>query len=384
MLALGVAACDGGATGGPALVPGGPGGVPPAGFCAGTGPIIDLGAVLTPGSGDCDRDSFAAALCSCTDLDVKGYLAVSSRDPMLSTAGSVGANGDMQLFGYADVGGSVRVAGAAPLGFYGYLRTGAQLEVGGSVAVKDSGFAAGYLEVGGDAKVAGDIALLGYATIAGDLTQPAGALTPVVLDVAGARLTGAVDVAPPCACGESQIPDLAGLVADARTHNDDPAIGLAPGALRDVVGVAGVTLPCGHYYLDEISGKGLIYIKATGRVALHIGGDVEPTGLFVIEVTPGAEVDLVIGGSLRSTGALGFGALDRPGSLRAYVAGGGDVRLTGASGFAGNLYAPRAAIVGTGATFVNGSLFGRAIEIPGFLQVSYDPTVRGDCGIEVN
>jgi hypothetical protein len=352
---------------------------PPPSFCAGSGPIFDLGNTAAPPPGTCDSDTFAAAICSCSDLKVKGYVAVASTDPALPTAGSLGTNGNTEVLGYASVGGSVAVAGDHPLGFYGYLRAGGNLDVNGRVAVQDSGFAAGYMEVGGDTRVDGAIALLGYAALAGDLTQPAGAGTPIVMNVGGARIAAPVDVAPPCACRDDQIPDLGGFVADTAQQNDNATVGLAPGALKNVVGFATRTLPCGHYYLDEISGAGFIHVKVTGRVALAIGGDVNPTGLLAFEVAPGAELDLVIGGSLRATGAGGFATFDAPGSMRVYVNGGGDLKITGAAGFNGNLYAPRANILGTGATFVNGSLFGRRIEIPGFLQVGYDPGVQGDC-----
>ncbi len=367
--------------GGPGATPPG-GGVGVSGFCSGSGPIVDLGAVSAPGApgNSCDGDSFAAAVCSCSDLKVQGFLAVSSLDPAAPSAGSVDANGGAEIFGYADVGGSLRAAGQQPLGFYGYLHAGGDLEAAGRVAVSDSSFAAGYLQVDGDARIGGDLALYGYAAIGGDLTQPAGAGTPTVLEVGGVRIAAPVPVAPPCACGADVVPDLAGLVADARNDNDNAALvpALPPRALADVIGVASVTLPCGHYYLDEIAGAGVIAVRVTGRVALFVGGDVNPTGLFVIQVDPGAELDLVIGGNLRATGAGSFGSWDQPGATRIYVAGGDEVKLTGASGFAGNLYAPHATVRGTGATFVRGSLFGRRIEIPGFLSVGYDPSVRGD------
>jgi hypothetical protein len=322
---------------------------------------------------------FVASLCSCTDVRVAGYLSTSS-DPANPTAGGVGANGGLFLEGYARTSGSLKVAGAQPLGFYGYLQTGGDLAANGPVEMVKTGFDAGYLSVDGSASVAGDISLLGYAKIGGDLTQPAGSKTPVVLDVGGARHVASVEVAPPCACDPGQVLDIAGMIAGARAQNDNAAIGLAMGALSDVIGVRELILPDGEFYVDSIGGIGVLEVHVTGRSALFVGGDVNSTGLLNVKIDPGGELDLYIGGDLRSIGAGVLGPLDRPGVSRVYVAGSGDITLVGATGFAGNVYAPHAAIRGIGATVVRGSLFGRSIEIPGYLEVGYDARVQGtDC-----
>jgi hypothetical protein len=375
---------DPGGPGGPGggnVPPGGPGAPPGAtGFCAGSGPVVTVPGTGGGGSsgGACGETVFDGAVCSCTDLQVDGYVATSSTDPSAPVAGSVGVNRNMQVRGFTSVSGSLAAAGDSPLGFYGYLRAGGRLAVAGPVAVADSGFAAGYIEVGDDAQVASHLDLYGYANIGGDLTQPAGARRPTVLTVGGSRVAAPVSVAPPCACGDDAIPDLAGLVAAAATSNDNATIGLRADGFRDVIGVAAAELPCGRYYVDELSGKGLLHLRIDGRVVLHVGGDVDVTGVLDLEMSPGAELDLVIGGDLVSTGASALGRASDPGATRIYVAGRAEIRLRGATAFIGNLYAPRAAIRGTGATLVLGSLFGQRIDVPGFLQVGYAAAVRGD------
>ncbi len=343
-----------------------------------SGPVVDLGGG-SGSSGSCSSGSFTASVCSCTDIRIAGYLSASS-DPANPTAGGVGANGNIEILGYARSSGTLQAAGAHPLGFDGYVQTGRDLASNGAIAVAKSGFSAGYLNVGGSARVAGDIALLGYARIDGDLTQPAGSKSPLVLAVGGARQAAPVHVDPPCACGAGQVPDLAGLVADARTHNDNGSIGLDPGALTEVIGAREVVLADGRFFVESVSGTGAIKLHVAGHAILSVGGDVDTTGLLSVTIEQGGELDLFIGGNLRSFGAGALGPRERPGALRVYVAGADEIELVGATGFAGNLYAPHAAIRGVGATVVRGSLFGQSIEIPGYLEVGYDASVQGsDC-----
>lgn len=345
-----------------------------------SGPVVDLGGGSAAGSGgSCSGAGFTASVCSCTDITIAGYLSSSSA-PANPTTGGVAANGNIEIAGYARTSGSLKASGSHPLGFKGYLDAGRDLLTNGPIAGASSSFSAGYLKVGGSASVAGDISLLGYAKIDGDLTQPAGSKTPIVLQVGGTRQSAAVHVDPPCACAPNQIPDLAGLVAAARMQNDNSSIDLDPASLTNVVGARELVLPDGSFYVDSLSGKGMIKLHVTGHTVLHVGGDLNTTGLVSVEIDQGGELDLLIGGDFRSIGAGLLGPLDRPGSSRVYVAGDGEIKLVGATGFAGNLYAPHAAISGVGATVVRGSLFGDSIEIPGYLDVGYDASVQGsDC-----
>lgn len=57
------------------------------------------------------------------------------------------------------------------------------------------------------------------------------------------------------------------------------------------------------------------------------------------------------------------------------MGGTGDVTIVGADGFVGNVYAPHARITAVGATTVYGSLFGREIDMPGYLDVRYDRSI---------
>src|SRR5690606_14875509 len=88
-------------------------------------------------------------------------------------------------------------------------------------------------------------------------------------------------------------------------------------------------LPCGRYYVNQIGGLGGVTLRIQGRTALFVGGDVWATGLFKIELDPGAELDLFIQDDFVLTGAARFGDRTRPAAMRIYVGGTGDVCLRG-------------------------------------------------------
>jgi len=349
-----------------------PPGSPALGFCDGSGPVFEPPSSSAPSPGDCQPTLFGAAVCSCSDIRLQGYLRAG--DPTLAR-GSVGANGRIVAEGFVDAAGDLTAAGDGSLGFFGYVRTGGDFEAGGDVNIRDQDFVAGYLESGGNVRVDGDLLLLGYAQVGGDFEQPPGRQRPVVMSVDGANVSGPVRIDEPCGCADDELIDLATPTSEAARDNDNGAAipALSPGALSAVVGWRRVRLPCGRYYVDEISGTGFIDIAVEGRVVLFVGGDVRNTGFLRFSLADGAELDLVIGGQFVGTGANAFGDAQRAGDTRVYVAGDGDLQLAGFGLFAGNLYAPRSDIRGTGAVFVQGSLFGRSIEIPGFLDVGYAP-----------
>ncbi|MEZ4398995.1 MAG: hypothetical protein R3B06_03205 [Kofleriaceae bacterium] len=116
-----------------------------------------------------------------------------------------------------------------------------------------------------------------------------------------------------------------------------------PAQLADVTGDVTLELPCGRFYLTRVqaTGGGTVTIRAPGRTALFVAGDVTLDGDLVVEVTPGAELDLFVGGFLNIPGAT-LGDPARPRDLRLYLASAGALALAGTSTVAANLYAPAA------------------------------------------
>lgn len=361
----------------------------PAGeFCAGSGPILehpDRREVVRPTcAGDVAEIVFANALCTCEDARLAGYLRTrgfDSRDGALgddddpgSGGAPVGMNGDyLPSAGFTDVGGSMAVAGPAGLTFIGYLKVAGDLRLAADAVVP------GYTRVGRDAWLAGDFTG-GPLRVDRDLHQ-GGAIFALPLAVTGQTNQAAVAIDPPCPCGD--LLDLPGIIANTRQDNDNDLVVLDPGALRQVVGSVERTLPCGRYYVDEISGVGEISIVITGRVVLAVGGPVAAAGNLQFRLEGDAELDLFIDGDLGLVGNARFGDPARPAASRVYVAGASDIALVGASGFVGNLYAPNAAVTAPGYLRAHGSIFARSLDVPGYVNIAYDRAVTDlDCGDE--
>jgi hypothetical protein len=347
-------------------------------FCMGMGPPVIVGDSTTGTetcAGSIATRVFDHALCTCSDANIVGYLRTRSFDSGMGlgeveAGGPVGINRDYLTGGYADVGGSFVVAGGAGVRFGGYL------EVRGDARFADDVNAAGYIHVQRDLWVLGNVTNIGLLSVDGDLHQPSGRSLTTFPRIGGSTIRTPFTVEPPCGCEPREIVDIAALVAHARTENDNADVGLDPDALAAVAGLGvDITLPCGRFYLTGIGGLGDITLHITGRTALFVDGDVNALGVFDIDLEAGGELDLFIRDDLVSIGAGSYGDRARPARTRVYVGGTGDVTLVGASGFVGNVYAPNARITAPGATTVYGSLFGRLVEMPGYLDVRYDRAI---------
>ncbi len=352
-------------------------------FCAGQGPVVDLGdqeVVQATCTGQIAERIFTNALCTCENTRLAGYLKTrgfDSRDGAFDAnqdvggGAAVGMNGAYEIgAGFTDVGGSLSIAGAQALNFIGYLRTAGDLRLGGDVLVP------GYVEVGRDAWLAGNLTS-GPFRVGRDLHYAA-QLFALPLLVDGASLGEPVQIRPPCPC--QRLLDVEGIVDQTRAVNDNALVGLQPGALKQVVGRVEIELPCGRYYVDEISGIGGIDVRITGRVALMVGGPVAAAGRLDFDLAPDAELDLFIAGDLGLIGAASFGDRDRPAATRVYVGGSNDIVLIGASDFVGNVYAPRAKLTAPGYVAAYGSFFVKSIDFAGYANVVYDRAITDlDC-----
>jgi len=345
-------------------------------FCMGRGPVVTVGdsTMMTDTcAGAIASRVFDHALCSCTDTNIVGYLRTRSFDSgmgaMDTAAGApVGVNGNYLTGGYAEVGGTFVVAGTGGVDFGGYLEVGGDAMFGGNLR------AIGVIDIGRDLWVGGDVTHLGTLDVARDFYRGGSVLT--FPDIGGSTISGSFTVDPPCACGATELVDIDAIVAAGMAENDNADVGLDPRSLENVVGLGvDITLPCGRYYITSIGGLGSIDLHVPGRTALFVDGDVDALGVFDIDLGPEGELDMFVRGDLLSVGAGSYGDRSRPAATRIYVGGSGDVTIVGAAGFVGNVYAPNARITAVGATTVYGSLFGRQIDMPGYLQVSYDRAI---------
>jgi hypothetical protein len=352
------------------------------GFCSGSGPIVVVGdseggTTTSQCTGQIAEEIFKSALCTCQDVNLQGYLRTrgfssASGAPDAGPNGApVGINGNYVIpalavnAGYTDVGGSFAVAGSDSLAFAGDFTVNGDFHAASSLTL------AGYTPIAGNAWIGGDVTNAGYATVGGNLYITGNDVLP--LTVSGTRTKQTVTVAPPCDC--NSLLDIGALVDAAQITNDNASIALSPNALHDVIGVADVTLPCGKYFLNDISGIGQIVIHVGGRVALFIGGSITAAADLEVDLAPSAEIDVFIKGTLVLAGKGSFGSTSRPAATRIYVGSSADVVLVGASGFVGNLYAPYARVTSVGYAKVWGSIFANDFQVPGYADISYDRAI---------
>lgn len=321
-------------------------------YCEGSGPPVLIGGTCT---GDLAESLFRHAVCACSALSLSLDLLADGFDSRVApyapggAGGHVGSNVGLDANGVLDVRGDVTVAGAEG------VEAGTELLVAGDLAVAGIlGRPSSAIEVGGSAQVGGAVTVASLA-VTGTLTTAPGATLAGTI-TAGAQQTADVVVPPPCRC--DGVLDVAAVIADHAASNHDADLGLSPDALRDVPGDATLELPCGRFYLDEVHGTapGTVTIRATGRTALFIAGNITLQQDLVVEVASGAELDLFIGGSVQVSGALRLGDPTRPRALRLYIASGGSLALSGGAQLAANIFAPAADLAVSAPIDLHGAL----------------------------
>ncbi len=337
----------------------------PAAFCARPGP-----AVLPDGTctGRLAAALFDRALVACGALALDQPLATDGYDSRLGPYAPGGAGGDVAgaaaftLAADARLGGHLTVAGA--------LEAGPTLAIGGDLAVGGRlGRPSSTIAVTGAARLGGDVAVTSL-TVDGALTTVPGATLAGAI-TAGSRATAAVEVAGPAACLAAAI-DVPAIIADLAAANHDAALGLDPAALADVTGPRTLTLPCGRYYLDRIQGNGAtVVLSITGKVVLAIAGGITVDAELVVDVAPGAELDLFVAGPVNLPPATRVGDPARPRATRLYLASTGSIALGPTPTLAAAVHAP-AADVPAGAGDLTGALVVHGLTTTGALAVHHD------------
>jgi hypothetical protein len=330
------------------------------------------------------RRAFSHAICSCGDLAVAAVLASNALDSSPGaeederSGASVGVNGDYGGGEYVRVGGSLTVLGTAPVESRGGI------DVAGDLRLVAPATASGPIFVGRDAWLLGATSSASLATVGRNLhLGPNGSLgTPAV--VAGETVRGPFELPPACACADDELIDIAGIVGQGVTLNDNGRLGLSLDALRDVVSPTQITLSCGRFAFREVSGDAAIELRISGRVLLFVDGDVAAGRRFSLELEPGAALDWFIRGSLSVSPESLIGDNTRLGAVRIYVLGADTIALPGTARFSANLYAPRAPLTVGLLGSVYGAAFGATITSQGPLLARYDRSVLradDDCGI---
>ncbi|HEV8323974.1 MAG TPA: hypothetical protein VG389_20325 [Myxococcota bacterium] len=351
---------------------------PPA-MCAEGGPPIVVGGTET----SCIAvTSFTWALCSCTDVQLSAPLLTDAYDSSMgpyTPPGGLGAGvGLNELFmtsSTADVSGALWASSTAGIGTSNDLTVRQELHSGGDFTLSAPGI------VGADAFVNGDVSTPMTLDIAGDLHVPAGAAVSAGVTYAS-LVTGPVTVPPPCDCDPADLVDIAGIVAAHTTMNDNALIGLDPTATTNPMSAVRIDLPCGHYYLDAVTGSRDVTIVAHGNTALYVGGDVQLSQSFRVTVDPGFSLDVFIAGDLSVSSGSSFGSPNYPAMTRVYIGGANGFSMSAGSLFGAFFYAAYGPVMTSGDIEVFGGVFAGDFGASAGTTIHYDLAVLdlpGDC-----
>jgi RHS repeat-associated protein len=324
--------------------------------CTGSGDpstSVDGGATCT---GILAQSTFTHAVCSC------GTLTASS--PFVTD----GFNSNL---GPPDGGGGGNVGTDSFQVWSNGVTIGGDLATPGNLNASSPGTVRGSLFLGGTAQV-GSFTVDGNAS----LVQP----RPSGLHVLGTT-THVASVAPPCDC--SNLVPVANIVAAHRPPaNDDSTLGLSSTALTGANNPARIDLPCGNYYLTQISiNSGPVTIAAHGHTALYVDGNISVSQALTFQIDPTASLDLFVAGTVSASAPLTLGSTAHPAHCRAYVAG-SSVTLSQTSAIACNVYAPKATIGSTAPPVMYGSFFVGGFTASAATTIHYDRAIQsagGEC-----
>ncbi|HUQ05210.1 MAG TPA: collagen-binding domain-containing protein [Kofleriaceae bacterium] len=352
------------------------GGDPVDTYCQQSGPPVLVDNACT---GDLAEAVFRHAVCGCGQFGLGATVTTDGFDSRLGpytpggTGGHVGANQGLDSNG----GGMLFVRGDVTVAGGNGIQAGPRLEVSGNLAVAGGlGRSSSAVVVGGTARVGGNVDVSSL-NVTGTLTTTSGA-TVTGNVMAGSRVTAPVSVPPPCRCDASDIFDVGAIIDQHALANHDAAIGITPDELIDVDGDVTLELPCGRFFLNRVtsSGGGTVTIRATGRTALFIEGDVTLSGNLTVEVAPGAEMDLFIDGFLNLPGLAKLGDPTRPRDLRVYIGSAGSIAISGGLELAGNLYAPAADLQTSAPVDIYGAVLLNHWNLSAPANVHYDRAIE--------
>lgn len=354
---------DGGGGGG-----GGDDGGGQSAYCSGKGPPIIVGdsSGAARCSGQVAASAFRYAMCLCQGLSASNPIttdAFDSTQPGQTTfgnGGSVGINSNVNTTDF-NVGGSLMVTGAVTLN---KLVVGVDAQLSDTLSANQSADIKRSANIGGDVKCNG---AAGSLKVTNTLNYPSTRTLTANAPVIGSTTRNAVTVATPCDCAGNNLFNISGYVAERKTNNDNAAIGLDADRFNNIASDQTLNLNCGRFYLNRIGGAGKITLNVSGRTALFIGGDVNLTDVFSVNLGTSGELDLFIDGGLTSSAPLNFGNKNTPARVRLYMGGSRNINLSKGGVLGGNVYAPQSALV------VGGS----KLEVFGALFVSsFNPSVE--------
>jgi hypothetical protein len=311
------------------------------------------------------------ALCACDSLNVTQELDTDTFDSSIGAPSgdpfaAIGVNGDLTSSARITAGGAVYVAGSG-----GFTTTQTLIDAGTFRVGATTWIMSGAVEVPTDAYLGGDV--IGILLVIGTLHLGPNAITAQAVIDAGTTVREAVSVPPPCDCGATFV-DIPAAITATAARNDDAVAGLDPGGLSVTAGPAAVDIPCGRFALATIDTRQPLALMVHGRALLAVTGDVTLRAGLTVALDPGAELDLLVGGRLLSSGATSVGSAS-PARFRIWVAGTASVALDDGPTLAAMLHAPGAFVTASAGLEVSGGLFARALTTGGTTTIHFDEAV---------
>lgn len=343
--------------------------------CSARGPLFDLTDTI---GGACGSESLGAhyALCSCSGLIAGDSTQVDGFDSRLApyvagqASGTLAANGELDPYAL-QTGGSLIVAGSGGVPLMG------DLVIGGNLLDQGPLLGAHSVTVGGNARIAGDVRLDRFQVAASCSVAPGSALE--VASGAPSATREPVAIAAPCRCDGAL--DLASILDRARVDNDNVALGLdANNALRAIDAPLERSLPCGRYYVRDISAQRPITLHVTGRVALLVQNRIwiDTAASLTIDLADGAELDLFVGQDISASGLVSIGAASAPSRTRIFFGTSDTLSFAATTTVAATLYAPHAELVTSGTFELFGAALVRRSAAAASLRLHYDRALSRD------
>ncbi len=309
--------------------------------CANGGPpiVVPTGVGEEVCTGSLGGVTFRFGLCSCTNVGPLGHRLLvdafdSSVGPYVPGAlgGGIGVNNTIQSTARIEASGDFWVFGALGQTTKGevivhqrFFNKG-KFDYSDLVSINEPSTAAGE-----DAMIGGAITKGGgnhAATVSGQLrtgTTACGSLPQNF--TTGSCVQAAFDTAltPPCDCRSDQLIPVRNIVAHFAipANNDNALIGLSSSALVSPGGASRLDLPCGNYYLDQVSTAGATTIFVHGRTAIYVGGSMVVSQELTFDLAPDATLDIFVAGVLKTSNTLTVGNPAYPRLTRLYFGSAG-------------------------------------------------------------
>jgi len=322
--------------------------------CAGGGDPISVGSGPQHCLGTLAQTTFRWSVCSCTDLNVSAKLTTDAYDSTTGPyqpgqlGGGVGVNRDVSNWSEAvDVGGTLWVSGSK-----GYSSSGPASDVKAD------------LHLGGSWKASTPFSVAGAAYVVGSLSG---------VTVKGKTST-VTSVDPACDCNASQLVPVVDIVQAHRSpNNDNAAISLDEKVFEKPGTPLRLDLPCGNFYFTSIAPSLALTIHVHGRTAIYVEGDVSASSPLAFTLEPDAELDVFIGGTLKTSDTFVFGSPNYPALSRIYVGGTAKIALSSDVRLAGEFYAANSEqVVWSAKNAIYGAVFAGNFRSSDVTDIHYD------------